>query len=32
MSMRRMIYWWLRFVMSGRFLEKFLIARHDARR
>jgi hypothetical protein len=24
MSMRRMIYWWFRFVMSGRFLDRFL--------
>jgi hypothetical protein len=24
MSTRRMAYWWLRFVVSGRFLEKFL--------
>jgi len=24
MSTRRMAYWWLRLVVSGRFLEKFL--------
>jgi hypothetical protein len=24
MKTRRMAYWWLRFVVSGRFLEKFL--------
>ena len=24
MKTRRMVYWWLRFVVSGRFLEKFL--------
>jgi hypothetical protein len=24
MKSRRMAYWWFRFVISGRFLEKFL--------
>jgi hypothetical protein len=24
MSMRRMMHWWFRFVMSGRFLDRFL--------
>jgi hypothetical protein len=24
MTTRRMAYWWFRFVVSGRFLEKFL--------
>jgi hypothetical protein len=24
MTTRRMAYWWFRFVISGRFLEKFL--------
>jgi hypothetical protein len=24
MKVRRMAYWWFRFVVSGRFLEKFL--------
>ncbi len=24
MKARRMAYWWFRFVVSGRFLEKFL--------
>ncbi len=24
MKTRRMAYWWFRFVLSGRFLEKFL--------
>jgi hypothetical protein len=24
MKARRMAYWWFRFVLSGRFLEKFL--------
>ncbi|MEH2550838.1 hypothetical protein V1283_007483 [Bradyrhizobium sp. AZCC 2262] len=24
MNARRMAYWWFRFVVSGRFLEKFL--------
>ncbi|MBW7965535.1 hypothetical protein [Bradyrhizobium sp. BR 10261] len=28
MSMRRMIYWWFRFVMSGRFLDRFLTLPH----
>jgi hypothetical protein len=27
MKMRRMAYWWFRFVLSGRFLAKFLSAR-----
>ena len=27
MKTRRMAYWWFRFVVSGRFLEKFLNAR-----
>jgi hypothetical protein len=27
MNTRRMAYWWLRFVVSGRFLEKFLSLR-----
>jgi hypothetical protein len=25
MKMRRMAYWWFRVVVSGRFLEKFLV-------
>jgi len=24
MSMRRMMYWWFRFVLSGRFMDRFL--------
>jgi hypothetical protein len=24
MKTRRMVYWWFRFVVSGRFLEKFM--------
>jgi hypothetical protein len=24
MTMRRMMYWWFRFVLSGRFLDRFL--------
>jgi hypothetical protein len=31
MSTRRMAYWWLRFVVSGRFLEKFLNLRRSRR-
>jgi hypothetical protein len=27
MKARRMAYWWFRFVVSGRFLEKFLRSR-----
>jgi hypothetical protein len=27
MKTRRMAYWWFRFVVSGRFLEKFLNVR-----
>jgi len=27
MNMRRMAYWWFRFVVSGRFLDKFLNSR-----
>jgi hypothetical protein len=27
MKTRRMAYWWFRFVVSGRFLEKFLNTR-----
>jgi hypothetical protein len=31
MSTRRLAYWWLRFVFSGRFLARFLtMARADA--
>jgi hypothetical protein len=30
MKLRRKAYWWLRFVLSGRFLEKFLNLRYDA--
>jgi hypothetical protein len=30
MKMRRMAYWWFRFVVSGRFLQKFLNLRYDA--
>lgn len=30
MRMRRKAYWWFRFVVSGRFLEKFLNLRYDA--
>ena len=30
MKTRRLIYWWFRFVVSGRFLEKFLNLRYDA--
>jgi hypothetical protein len=30
MKMRRKAFWWLRFVLSGRFLEKFLNLRYDA--
>ncbi len=29
MKMRRMAYWWFRFVVSGRFLEKFLNLRRE---
>ena len=32
MSTRRMAYWWLRFVVSGRFLEKFLNLRRSPAR
>lgn len=28
MTTRRMIYWWFRFVMSGRFLDRFLSLPH----
>jgi hypothetical protein len=28
--MRRKAYWWFKFVVSGRFLEKFLNLRYDA--
>jgi len=31
MSTRRMAYWWLRFVISGRFIEKFLNLRRSGR-
>jgi hypothetical protein len=31
MTTRRMAYWWFRFVVSGRFLEKFLNSRHAER-
>jgi hypothetical protein len=31
MSTRRMAYWWLRFVVSGRFIEKFLNLRRAGR-
>jgi hypothetical protein len=31
MSTRRMAYWWLRFVISGRFIEKFLSLRRAGR-
>jgi hypothetical protein len=31
MKTRRIAYWWLRFVVSGRFLEKFLNLRHIGR-
>jgi hypothetical protein len=31
MSTRRMAYWWLRFVISGRFLEKFFNLRRSGR-
>jgi len=31
MSTRRMAYWWLRFVVSGRFLEKFFGQRRSRR-
>jgi hypothetical protein len=30
MKTRRMIYWWFWFVVSGRFLERFLNLRYDA--
>jgi len=30
MKLRRKAYWWFRFVLSGRFLEKFLNLRYDA--
>lgn len=30
MKTRRMAYWWFRFVVSGRFLEKFLNLRYNA--
>jgi hypothetical protein len=30
MKMRRRAYWWFRFVVSGRFLQKFLNLRYDA--
>jgi len=30
MKARRMIYWWFRFVVSGRLFEKFLNLRYDA--
>jgi hypothetical protein len=30
MKARRMAYWWFRFVVSGRFLQKFLNLRYDA--
>jgi hypothetical protein len=28
MTTRRLIYWWFRFVMSGRFLDRFLCLPH----
>ena len=31
MNTRRMAYWWFRFVVSGRFLEKFLNLRRARR-
>jgi len=31
MSTRRMAYWWFRFVVSGRFLEKFLKLRNASK-
>ncbi len=31
MKTRRMAYWWFRFVVSGRFLEKFLNLRRARR-
>jgi hypothetical protein len=31
MSTRRMAYWWLRFVISGRFIEKFFDLRRSGR-
>jgi hypothetical protein len=30
MKTRRIAFWWLRFVLSGRFLEKFLNWRYNA--
>jgi hypothetical protein len=30
MKLRRKVYWWFRFVVSGRLLEKFLNLRYDA--
>ena len=30
MKLQRKAYWWFRFVLSGRFLEKFLNLRYDA--
>jgi hypothetical protein len=30
MNTRRMVYWWFWFVVSGRFLEKFLNLRYNA--
>jgi hypothetical protein len=30
MKTRRMAYWWFRFIVSGRFLQKFLNLRYDA--
>jgi hypothetical protein len=29
MNTRRLAYWWFRFVVSGRFLEKFLTLRRS---
>src|ERR1700730_13750356 len=31
MTTRRMVYWWFRFVVSGRFIETFLNSRHAKR-
>jgi hypothetical protein len=31
MSRRRMIYWWFRLVLSGRFLERFLTVQRVGR-
>ena len=30
MNMRRMAYWWFWFIVSGRFLQKFLNLRYNA--